>query len=458
MREQSFESAGPSAGVRSGGAGRGEMIAGQDGATPATDPGSGPGASVPGRLWSRDFALLWQGQLVSGLGDIVYEIALGFWVLAATGSTALMGSLMAIAVLPRVVIGPFAGVWVDRLDRKRILIGMDLLRGAAVIAVATAAFSGRLEVWMVFAAGTVIGIGGAFFTPALGSVVPDIVPSGRLVQANSAMALVSTGAGVIGNSAGGFLFAAIGASRLFLFNGLSYLVSALALFAVRIPAHRSPAVPPPFWSDLRAGMSFVWKISGLRALFLCAMVLNFFAVMGITLFLPLFQRTEGWGPARYGVTMALLTGGLFLGFALSSIVHIPPARRFRVFQACGVGMMLMLIPFPLVESHVARLVLVFAAGGATAVLNSLIPATRQLSVPPEMRGKTFALLGSVSQGLMPIAMALAGVLAEFLPIRVVIAGSFGFALICFLPLFVVQSFRRFVNFDPEHQGLEDLRL
>ena len=95
---------------------------------------------------------------------------------------------------------------------------------------------------------------------------------------------------------------------------------------------------------------------------------------------------------------------------------------------------------------------------ATAVLNSLIPATLQLTVPPEMRGKTFALLGSVSQGLMPIAMALAGVLAEFLPIRVVIAGSFGFALICFLPLFVVQSFRRFVNFDPEHQGLEDLRL
>jgi MFS family permease len=100
------------------------------------------GASSPGRLWGRNFLLLWQGQLVSGLGDVVYEIALGFWILAVTGSTALMGSLMAASALPRILVAPIAGVVVDRSERKWLLISMDLARGVCVVLVAAAAFAG----------------------------------------------------------------------------------------------------------------------------------------------------------------------------------------------------------------------------------------------------------------------------------------------------------------------------
>jgi DHA3 family macrolide efflux protein-like MFS transporter len=82
-----------------------------------------------GKLWTLNFFLLWQGQLVSALGDVVYEIALGFWVLAVTGSTGLMGILMAASVLPRIVISPFAGVLVDRCNRRNMLVLMDLIRG-----------------------------------------------------------------------------------------------------------------------------------------------------------------------------------------------------------------------------------------------------------------------------------------------------------------------------------------
>ena len=73
------------------------------------------------RLWNRGFLLLWQGQLVSSLGDVIYEIALGFWILAVTGSTAMMGSLMAASALPRILVAPFAGVLVDRSERKWLL-------------------------------------------------------------------------------------------------------------------------------------------------------------------------------------------------------------------------------------------------------------------------------------------------------------------------------------------------
>ena len=90
---------------------------------------------APEKLWTVNFFLLWQGQLVSILGDVVYAIALGFWILATTGSTALMGGLMAASTLPRILVSPAAGVVVDRFDRRMLMIWMDAIRGAAVLAV-----------------------------------------------------------------------------------------------------------------------------------------------------------------------------------------------------------------------------------------------------------------------------------------------------------------------------------
>ena len=78
------------------------------------------------RLWNLNFFLLWQGQFVSAIGDVVYEIALGFWILAVTGSTVIMGTLMAASTIPRVLLAPLAGVIVDRKDRKGLLILMDI--------------------------------------------------------------------------------------------------------------------------------------------------------------------------------------------------------------------------------------------------------------------------------------------------------------------------------------------
>jgi len=84
------------------------------------------------RLWNVNFLLLWQGQFVSSLGDTAYSIALGFWVLAVTGSTALMGTLMATTVFARVALSPFAGVLVDRGDRKWIIVATDAARGVVM--------------------------------------------------------------------------------------------------------------------------------------------------------------------------------------------------------------------------------------------------------------------------------------------------------------------------------------
>jgi DHA3 family macrolide efflux protein-like MFS transporter len=416
-----------------------------------------PAAGAKPRLWNLSFYLLWQGQLVSALGDAVYAIALGFWVLDRTGSTVIMGTLMAASTLPRVVIAPFAGVLVDRADRKWMLVAMDAVRGLAVVLVASAAFAGSIQVWMVLAAGILIGIASAFFNPAVGSAIPDIVPKDSIVQANSAFALLQTGSGVLGNAAGGFLFQLLGAPLMFLANGISYLVAAVASLPIRVPKVRHETPEFRFFRDLKAGLAFVWQYRGIRNMVLTAAALNFFAVIGITLFLPLFQRTAGLGSRGYGIVMAALTGGMFAGFLLTSAKKIAYRLRFRIFYACGLCSMACAAVMPAWLNVPVMVALAAAFGATNAVVNSFLGATLATAVPQNLRGKVFSFIGTIAGGLTPIAFAAAGGLAEMLPLRPLIAAAFVVTLFCFAPLAWSRPTRALINFDPAADTLEQIR-
>jgi len=409
------------------------------------------------KLWNFNFSLLWQSELVSLIGDTVYAIALGFWILQKTGSTALMGTLMAVTTLPRIIISPFAGVLVDRSDRKKVLVLVDGIRGIFVVLVGLAAYTGVLQVWMVFATGIIIGSGGAFFFPAIGSALPDIVPTDKLIKANSAYAMIGTGSGIVGNAAGGMLFVFLGAPLMFLANGISYIYAAVSKFFVKIPKVKHEHESFHFFIDLKSGLQFVWQYRGIRFLILVAAVLNFFAVMGIMLFLPLFNQTPHLGPTLYGITMAGFTGGMFIGFLLMSIIHVKYSKRFLVFLLCGVISMAASALFPVWLYFPIMFALGMITGILNSVLNSFIGATLQVAVPGNMRGKVFSLVGTVAGGLTPIAMALGGVLAEFIPIRILISAAFTLTLLSFLLTALSKPIKNLINFNPELNTIEDFR-
>jgi DHA3 family macrolide efflux protein-like MFS transporter len=406
------------------------------------------------KLWNLNFFLLWEGKLVSIMGDIAYEIALGFWILAVTGSTALMGTLMAATLLPRVIISPFAGVWVDRSGRKWLIVFMDLIRGVFIVLVGIAAFTGIIQIWMVFVAGIILGLCGAFFGTAVGSSIPDIVPKTHIVKANSAFSLVSTGTGIVGNSASGFLYQLLGAPLMFLFNGISYIISGLSEIFVKIPRIQHKKEEFHFFEDLKSGFSYVWNEKGIKYLMLIAALLNFFAAMGIMLLLPLFQRTQHLGPGRYGVLMGAFAGGAFLGFMLTSIASIKSSHRFSIFFWCGIIFSFMLVVIPIYLYFPLMLALSLIAGITNAVLNALLGSILQLTVPQDKRGKVFGLLETVSQGTTPLSFATGGVLAEVIPLQLLISTCFVITLVCFIPMAFMPDIIRFINFDPEREESE----
>ena len=408
------------------------------------------------KLFTASFLILWQGQFISALGDVVYGIALGFWVLAVTGSTALMGSLMAASVLPGVLVSPFAGVFVDRIDRKRLLILMDFIRGLFMCLVSIAAFKGFLEIWMVFVAGVALSVCGAFFHPATNAIIPDIVPKSKLTNANSIFGMIFSGSNIIGSSLGGFIFQLVGAPIMFLFNGLSFIFSGSSISFVKIPKHVKAVKEQHFFTDMKDGFVFMWKFRGLRYMLIMASILNFFAYIAIVLFLPLFQRTEGLGPAKYGFAMAFFTGGMLLGMLITAIIHIPPIKRLLIYMGSSFISCICFIAFPQFHNFIIMCILLLAGGLLNAISNVFIMSSIQASTPENMRGKVFSLLSTVTQGLTPIAMAVGGVLAEFIPIKMVISLSFVIVFIIFVPFAFNMHFKRFINFDPKTQKLEDV--
>lgn len=406
-------------------------------------------------LWKPNFLLLWQGQFVSTMGDIVYEVALGFWILAVTGSTALMGTLMAASTLPRIIISPFAGVVVDRIDRKQLMILMDIIRGVFIVLVGISALTGFIQIWMVFTVGVILGICGAFYSPGVNSVIPDIVDPSKLMSANSAFGMIQSGSSILGNSVGGFIYQVFGAPIMFLFNGISYIVSSFALFFIKIPkTHR--VVEQHFWADMKEGYSFVWSFRGLRYLLIIASLLNFLSSVAIVLFLPLFQQTENLGPGRYGIAMALVTTGMFCGMIITSVIKIPPSLRMKIFV---LGFLVSSVCFATAGQillYPVLLIVLFFGGIGLAITNVFIHSTIQLTVPQDKRGKVFSLIQMVSQGLTPIAMAIGGVLGEFIPIRLIITSCFTLQMIGFIPFLFFVPFIRFIKFDPAKETVVDI--
>lgn len=410
----------------------------------------------PPSLWNRNFLLLWQGQLVSSLGDNFYAIALGFWVLEKTGSTGLMGTLMAVSTLPRVLISPFAGVWVDRTERRKLLIVMDVIRGMASAGVGLAAWAGMLEIWMVFAAGIVLSICGSFFGPAVSSAIPDIVPPDQIVQANSVFSLAYNGTAIIGTAGGGFLYQALKAPLMFLFDGISYVISAAAILFMKIPAVKHQAHKLSFFEDMKGGFLFVKKFSGLKYSFVIFGVLNFFANIGFFLVLPMFQKIPYLGAAKYGIVMGVLTGGSFLGYFLTSVIKVPTNKRFIVFYLGALMSAACMALFPVHMSMIYMSVMAVLIGVSLAVVNALISAVMQITVPAEMRGKVFGLLGTMAGSLTPIAFAAGGWLGEIFPLRPLMTSCFILTFMAFFVLIFVPSVIRFFNFDPDKQTLEQI--
>ncbi|MEO6193018.1 MAG: MFS transporter [Thermoanaerobaculia bacterium] len=378
----------------------------------------------PVRLLNRDFLLLWQGQFVSMLGSQAFSVAMIFWIKRQTDSASLLGLGMLSQWVPAILLGPFGGTLADRMSRRTILILADVVRGVAAIALAALVLlepgrSGTILVGLLVLS-AIMGVGDAFFRPAISAAIPDLVPEEDLTRANSANRLALDVSTFVGQGLGGVLFRVIGPGILFLVDGVTYIFSAAAESLIRLP----PPPPPSsktwreagadFRRELKAGLRYVAGRKGLRYLLFLSPLDSFF-IITIVVLLPFFvEDFLRVRPDWYGFLVAAFGAGSFLGSITAGATNITGRRRVWAYLICAAGIGPAAVAFGFVRSPWTAMALLFAAGlmAGFNTIHSLSLA--QLTTPPEMRGRVLGLFETLGLSTMPIAAGTAGVVADLL--------------------------------------------
>jgi MFS family permease len=363
------------------------------------------------------FALLWTSGLVSMAGDWVLYAALPFYVFQRTGSTVATAGMVVAELLPGVLLGTVAGVFVDRWSRKRVLVAANLLQAAVVAALALVELDGWL--WVVYAVAAAQSSVAAFAGPAENALLPTLVDDADLVPANALNALNNRLARLAGLPIGGLLLALGGIVPVVIADMASFLVAAALLVGVNQPA-RAVAAPDQadpvsawrsVWSEWLDGFRLIGRDRAIRVLFVVLGIMTF----GGTMLDPL---TAAWvidvlrgGPEVYaGLMTVSAVAGIVATLALGTVAQRWPARALMGWGSIVAGLISLVM---YLASSVALAFGLNAARGVTAVASSIgVDTTAQRTVPDSHRGRVFGALGASGSLLSLLGATTGGVLAE----------------------------------------------
>jgi predicted MFS family arabinose efflux permease len=374
-------------------------------------------------LAHRDFALLSAARTVSLFGDGIYLVAVTWQVYALHNSPAalaVVGIAWTVPFLGLVLVG---GLITDRIDRRRVMIAGDVIRGAAMAAVAALAFAHVLELWHLVALVALYAGGDALFAPAFSAIVPDLVPQDELVEANSLEQFAGPAMlQLAGPAIGGAVVAGLGTASAFAIDSASFVVSGLALAMIRPRAGNPTSGESPARELLRAlrfvrGERWLWAI-------LLSSALTVFAMWGPwEVLLPYLVKNALGGDAG-AVGSIFAAGGAGSVVAAVAMAH---GRRLRrpvtaMYLASAAGVLAIAF-YGLITAVWQAMVIALLAGACWTVANVIWATLTQIHVPAEMRGRVGSLSSLAMFGLLPLSYAVTGPVASVAGLRPTLVGA-----------------------------------
>jgi len=346
-------------------------------------------------LRRRDFALLWFGGLISMTGDWLLLAALPFYVYSRTGSTIATALIITAELVPNFLLTTFAGVYVDRWDRKRVMVITSFASGLAVAGLLTIDALGVLPVALA-----VVGTQAALstlFGPAENALLPRLVEAEELVTANALNSLNNSLARLIGAPLGGLSLALWGIQGVAIIDAATFVVGAALIAAIRAPGRAEiSAEPEPahFWREWRKGLGLITRTRAILALFVVLLLMNFGGVMTDPLFAAFVRDVVGAGPAVFGVVLTARAFGGILGGVVASRL----SRRYPTVDllaaACIVAGAMQLVQFNVPLLPVV-MVTSFLLGIPAVTSSAAIQTLLQERVPDAYRGRVFGSLSTL---------------------------------------------------------------
>jgi MFS family permease len=370
-------------------------------------------ASKPKGL--RGFILVWIGQMFSMIGSQMTHFAMGIWAWEQTGQATPLAMVAFFSIAPMVVFSPIAGVLVDRWNRKLVMALSDIGAGLVTIVILILLLIGRLEIWHLYLTGAVGGIFSAFQWPAYSAAISLMVPKKHYARTSGMISMAGSGVGIIAPILAGFLLPIVGFSGIIAIDLASLVIALLFLLMVLIPEPKRKPIDHTkgaFMRELAYGFRYLIDRPSLLYLQMMFFMGNLFFSVGYTLLTPMvLASTRGNATILGSVQSAGAIGGLAGGLILTAWGG--PKKKIHgvifgwVFSGLiGLGMMGLgrALPYWLAAHFLMMLIFPLLNGSSQAIWQS--------KVAPELQGRVFSVRRFIAQITSPIAMAVAGPLAD----------------------------------------------
>ncbi|HEU5101381.1 MAG TPA: MFS transporter, partial [Roseiflexaceae bacterium] len=381
-----------------------------------------------GGLWRhRDFMRLWAGQSVSQLGSTITREALPYTAILALGATPIqMGLLGAAGAAPLLLLGLFAGVWVDRLRRRPLMIAADIGRALLLLSIPVAFLLGWLRIEQLYLVAALAGVLTVIFNVAYQASLPGLVRREHLLEGNSKLGLSESVAEIAGPPLGGVLVQLVSGPITLLLDAGSFVFSALMLR--RIQAEEPPTPPEQhehIWRDLATGLRAIWAEPLLRAMAGTATIQSFFGWFYGAIYGLYAIHVVGMSTATLGITVAF--GGV--GALFGALLVRPATRRFGLGPTIVGGLLIgsgtsfliwlaggwlaAAVPLMMISQLIGD-----GAGTAAAIDETSL---RQTITPDRLLGRVNASMNVLGEGIGTLGLLAGGVLGELIGLRATVA-------------------------------------
>lgn len=383
------------------------------------------------KLWNKDYILLLQGNAVSTIGDLMYSVAIGYWVYEKTGSSTLMGVMSAVSMFVTMFLSPFTGSIIDKCDRKWMMVGMDLLQSAVMLTIGILAYLDRLNVPGVLIAAFLAALGSVFYGPAVSTLMIDIIPHDDMVRGQSIFSGTNSLINMVGTAFSGLLVTFFGVPLIVLLNGLSNLYSAVSELFITVPKtvqQGAKVTAVGILRDSGRAVKMIFSNPSLRLFVPCALILNLLAAGPLTLVLP-FCMEKGFPVDAYGYLMSVWTAACLICTVLLGIIKLKPKARFYVlalgFSLSGVFLILTYLS----KSFLFICAFAFVGAFLNCAGNTVFNASLVLALPEENRGAILGFIQSASVGGSALSALLYGILGDIFPMYLVFVAGTALSLI-----------------------------
>ena len=383
-----------------------------------------------------NLGLFFMGKGVSVIGSAIYNFAVGLYVLKLTGSALNYGITLMLSILPLILISPFGGVIADRFDKKKIVVSMDIINGFLFIAIFFLTGKMNFTLEMVYLTTILLNSFGTLFAISIEAAKPNLVPDEKLIKINAYSKLIDSISSVLGPIIGGVIYALVDIRAFILFNGISFLVSALSESFMDFN-YRKKETPitasTSFKTDFKEGIAYFIKNKSIVEYFFIFAALNFLLGFSVNVPAPyLINEIFKLSSAQFGLINGLFPVGLIIGsLTIESLLKkfsykkvLLTMNLFLAILAGGVGLPYHVFSNPVVLTLYYGLNFCLM-GLAIAYVDVPITTLLQQEVPSHLLGRVMSILMSLVKVILPIALVASGAAISILPIKIIpLIGAF----------------------------------